>query len=224
MNQILTYSLDAQTVSWPRLQACTQGQGNGITLASDLPGFVNVRWDSGEAPKGWGEERGKGLERVEGWTWFGLWLIWSNEHFLLPYTAVIAFCFLAIWYLTFSANFNGAPAVQESKCRVGADGKYDLYVLARPAMEVAFAGGSGALANGRFQQVGMSLGNTKKRWCVLNVHYIFFIQYTICLHYLHVMYRLIHGFFSFLLSLSLLPTVCYIYIYHEISCLLIAWK
>ena len=53
--------------------------------------------------------------------------------------------------------------MQESKCRVGADGKYDLYVLARPAMEVAFAGGSGALANGRFQQVGMSLGNTKKR-------------------------------------------------------------
>lgn len=46
---------------------------------------------------------------------------------------------------------------------MGADGKYDLYVLARPAMEVAFAGGSGELANGRFQKVGVSLGNMKKR-------------------------------------------------------------
>jgi len=77
--------------------ACTQGQGHGITFASDSPGFINVRWDSGE----------------------------------------------------------------ESKCRVGADGKYDLYVLARPAMEVAFAGGSGELANGRFQKVGVYNGRPK---------------------------------------------------------------
>lgn len=83
------------------------------------------------------------------------------------YKLVIFFCFLAICddISLFSANFNQTLAVQESKCRVGADGKYDLYVLARPAMEVAFAGGSGELANGRFQKVGVSLGNMKKRWC-----------------------------------------------------------
>ena len=32
-------------------KACTQGQGHGITFASDSPGFINVRWDSGEAPR-----------------------------------------------------------------------------------------------------------------------------------------------------------------------------
>lgn len=37
---------------WETLdEACTQGQGHGITFASDSPGFINVRWDSGEAPR-----------------------------------------------------------------------------------------------------------------------------------------------------------------------------
>eukprot|EP00913_Durusdinium_trenchii_P011913 g11190.t1 len=44
---------------------------------------------------------------------------------------------------------------QESLGRVGADGKYNLLVVQKPKMEVAWAGGIGVTVNGQFQQVGV---------------------------------------------------------------------
>ena len=47
---------------------------------------------------------------------------------------------------------------EETLCRVGADGKYHLVVLERPAVVVAWAGGIGAAVNGRYVQVGLCHG------------------------------------------------------------------
>ncbi|CAK9099416.1 unnamed protein product [Durusdinium trenchii] len=44
---------------------------------------------------------------------------------------------------------------EESLGRVGADGKYNLLVVQKPKMEVAWAGGIGVTVNGQFQQVGV---------------------------------------------------------------------